>query len=50
MPDQVLDDEDLDLSPEVMCQLARRRSRSAAMEATSTPAADQVRSERSRWH
>ncbi|WP_156253476.1 hypothetical protein [Pseudactinotalea terrae] len=49
MPDQILDDDDLDLSPEVMCQLARRRSRLAAMkDAAGTPPAEHGRTERSR--
>ena len=50
MPDQILDDEDLDLSPEVMCQLARRRSRLAAMESAAGPPAEHGRGERSREH
>lgn len=51
MPDQILDDEDLDLSPEVMCQLARRRrSRLAAMESAAGSPAEHGRGERSREH
>ena len=34
MPDHMIDDDDdLDLSPDVMCLLSRRRSREAAMAA-----------------
>ena len=40
MPDRADDDEDLDLSPEVMCQRSRRRSREATMSAPSDSAVD----------
>ncbi|GAB2613066.1 hypothetical protein [Pseudactinotalea suaedae] len=36
MPDQLLEDKDLDLSPDVLCMLMRRRSRIAAMAAASS--------------
>jgi len=36
MSDQLLDEKDLDLSPEVLCMLMRRRSRIAAMAAASS--------------
>lgn len=44
MTDHVLDDDDVDLAPEVMCQLARRRLRIAAM-AASTRSEDHRRSD-----
>jgi hypothetical protein len=37
MPDQILDDDDLDLSPEVLCLRIRRRSRDSAL-SDATPA------------